>query len=278
MTRIQRFSMVMLAFLVLSPGPAGAADEAKLRILLLGDSTTIGSVCRLTNPRGPHLEDVIRLLLAAEKDLPPTEVINQGRDGEFIQRLLASGRYDKEIATLEDVDYVIIRYGLNDVARREGFAENFPKDYSALIGRLREDFPKATIIPMTIIPYMSPEGDAAMNAKIREVAEAEKLPLFDIYPRYKSELEHGPDMLNYRRYPLDKIPEKHREWVKPFVLNDSVVVMDNRLDAHFRDLRGWTGDRHPNLAGYHVIGDETAKYLAKLIRERKAESAPRREP
>ena len=44
--------------------------------------------------------------------------------------------------------------------------------------------------------------------------------------------------------------------------------MDNRLDAHFRDLPGWFGDRHPNLAGYHVIGDETAKFLAKQIRLR----------
>ena len=39
-------------------------------------------------------------------------------------------------------------------------------------------------------------------------------------------------MLNYRRYALDKIPEQHREWVKPFVQGGSVVVMDNRLDAH----------------------------------------------
>lgn len=70
------------------------------------------------------------------------------------------------------------------------------------------------------------------------------------------------------RYALDKIPEQHREWVKPFVPGGSVVVMDNRLDAHFRDLPGRFGDRHPNLAGYHVIGDETAKFLAKQIRER----------
>ena len=45
-------------------------------------------------------------------------------------------------------------------------------------------------------------------------------------------------------------------------------VMDNQLDAHFGHLPGWFGDRHPNLAGYHVIGDETAKYLAPLMREK----------
>ena len=134
------------------PVAAPGGEAGKLKILLLGDSTTIGSVCRHVEPAGPHLEDVIRLRLAAEKDLPPVEVINQGRDGEFIRGLLASGRYDKEIAILGDVDYILIRYGLNDVARGERFAEDFPKDYAELIGRLRRDFPRATIVPMTIIP------------------------------------------------------------------------------------------------------------------------------
>jgi lysophospholipase L1-like esterase len=32
-------------------------------------------------------------------------------------------------------------------------------------------------------------------------------------------------------------------------------------------LPGWTSDRHPNLAGYNIIADETAKWLAPLIRE-----------
>ena len=76
-------------------------------------------------------------------------------------------------------------------------------------------------------------------------------------------------MLNYRRFPLANIPEKDREWVKPFVQGGTVEVMDNTLDAHFRNLPGWFGDRHPNSAGYHVIADETAKFLAKLIREKK---------
>jgi lysophospholipase L1-like esterase len=197
-------------------GPRGG-EPGKLRTLLLGDSTTIGSVCRQADPDGPHLEDVIRLLLAAEKDLPPAEVINQGRDGEFIRGLLSSGRYDKEIATLKDVDYVLIRYGLNDVGKREEFEVNFPRDYVELIGRLRGDFPRATIVPITIIPYMTPERDESINRLVRKVAESEHLALFDVYTRYRAELTHGPNMLNYRRYPLEKIPERHREWVKPFV-------------------------------------------------------------
>lgn len=245
-----------------------AEHDGKLQILLLGDSTTIGSVCRAMHRDGPHLEDVIRLLLATEKDLPPTNVINQGRDGEFIHGLLTGGRYDRDISKLPGIDYVFIRYGLNDNSKREDFANNFPKDFRELIARLRKDFPQVKIFPTTIIPYLSPENDSRINGLIKQVAEDEKLPLFDVYTRYEAELAHGRNMLNYRRYALDKIPEQHREWVKPFVQGGSVVVMDNRLDAHFRDLPGWFGDRHPNLAGYHVIGDETAKFLAKHIRER----------
>lgn len=256
----------IITLVILAPRETRAEHEGKQQILLLGDSTTIGSVCRKTDPMGPHLEDVTRLLLAGDKELPPTNVINQGRDGEYIHGLLTGGRYDKDIAKLPGIDFVLIRYGLNDIGKREDFANNFPKDFSELIGRLRKDFPKATIIPMTIIPYMTAEADERVNKLIRKVAEDEKLELFDVYTRYQKELSYGANMLNYRRYALDKIPEAQRAWVAPFVRDGSVVVMDNRLDAHFRDLPGWFGDRHPNLAGYHVIGDETAKFLAPRIR------------
>lgn len=264
--------VVALLFLLVAASPVSAEHEGKLQILLLGDSTTEGSIPRRHVPQGPHLEDVIRLLLAEEKDLPPTNVINLGLSGEYIRRLLDSGRYDKEVAGLPGLDYVIIRYGLNDSSYRENLAENFPKDYHELLERLRKDHPKAELIVMTVIPYF-PADDRAktLNALNEQVAKAENLPLFDIYPRYAAELERGPNMLNYRRFPLEKIPENRREFVKPFVVpgaKPTVEVMDNRLDAHFGHLPGWYGDRHPNLAGYHVIGDETAKYLAPRIRER----------
>ena len=250
-----------------------AEHEGKVQILLLGDSTTEGSVPRRHVPQGPHLEDVIRELLAAEKDLPPTNVINLGLSGEFIRRLLDSGRYEKEASKLPGIDYVLVRYGLNDNARRENFAENFPKDYHELIGRLKTDHPKATLIVMTVIPYGDEATSLRLNQLNEAVAKAEGLPLFDIYPRYAAELKRGPDMLNYRRLPLEKIPANRREFVKPFVVPGAiptVEVLDNRLDAHFGQLPGWFGDRHPNLAGYHVIGDETAKYLTPLMRAKLA--------
>ena len=97
--------------------------------MLLGDSTCIGSICRIVAPQADHLEQVIEKLLAAEKNLPPVKVINQGRDGEYIRGLLKSGRYDRDIAPLKDIDFVLIRYGANDRHRLKDFANEFPRDY-----------------------------------------------------------------------------------------------------------------------------------------------------
>jgi lysophospholipase L1-like esterase len=270
---VLRIFLVAVLALLINGSSLKAEHEGKVQILLLGDSTTEGSVPRRHVPEGPHLEDVIRLLLAEEKDLPPTNVINLGLSGEYIRRLLDSGRYEKEASKLPGIDYVLIRYGLNDNSYRENLEENFPKDYHELIERIKVDHPQAMIIVMTVIPYGSEEMCLRLNKLNEQVAKAEGLTLFDIYPRYAEELKRGPDMLNYRRFPLEKIPENRREFVKSFIVpgaKPTVEVMDNRLDAHFGHLPGWFGDRHPNLAGYHVIGDETAKFLTPLIREKHA--------
>ena len=262
------FAFTAMSF-VMGMKTTQAEHEGKIQILLLGDSTTEGIIPRRHVPQGPHLEEVIRSLLAEEKDLPPTNVINLGLSGEYVRGLLDSGRDEKLASKLPGIDYVLIRYGLNDNARRENFIENFPKDYHELIGRLKVDHPHAAVIVTTVIPYVDEATSKKLNDLNRTVATAEGVLLFDIYPRYAEELKRGPHMLNYRRFPLSQIPENRREFVKPFVVQGDpalVEVLDNRLDAHFADLPGWFADRHPNLAGYHVIGDETAKYLTPLIR------------
>ena len=258
----------ILAFSV-SIFDAAAEHEGKIQILLLGDSTTEGSVPRQLKPEGPHLESVIDQLLAAEGDLPPTNSIQSGISGETIRRLIDSGRYDRDAAKLPGLDYILIRYGLNDRSKLKNFPVDFPASFHELLDRLRKDHPDALLIPMTVIPFADEAASKEMNDLVRQVAEKEKLAVFDIYPRYAAALEKGHNMLNYRRYSLEKVPEKYHELVKPFVSGTSVVVMANELDGILGDLPGWYGDRHPNLAGYNVIADESAKYLAKLIRERK---------
>jgi lysophospholipase L1-like esterase len=268
-------ALILLALTLAAPAVSRAEYEGKIQILLLGDSTTEASIPKMVAPKEPQLEDVIRILLAAEGDLPPVNVINLGLSGEFIRRLIDTGRYDKEAAKLPGIDYIFIRYGINDHAKREDFETNFPKDFHELLARLRSDHPQATLIVSTVIPFADEPTSAKINGLIRQVADEEKLGFFDIYPRYAAELKKGANMLNYRRFPLSKIPEKLRDLAKPYATadkNPAVVVLDNRLDAHFGNLPGWFGDRHPNLAGYHVIADETAKFLAPLIRAKSHEA------
>ena len=69
-------------------GSARAERDGKIQIVLLGDSTTEGSIPRKLVPQGPHLEDVIEQSLAAEGDLPPYPVTNLGLSGEKNRRNL----------------------------------------------------------------------------------------------------------------------------------------------------------------------------------------------
>ncbi len=265
-------TLIFAMFVTLAFSRAVRAEhEGRIQILLLGDSTTEGSIPRLIKPEGPHLETVLEQLLAAEDDLPPCHVINSSLSGEYVRRLIDSGRYDRDAAKLPGLDFVFIRYGLNDRARVENFTEEFPKHFHELIDRLRKDHPQALLIPMTVIPFSNEEASQEINDLVRQVAQEEKLEIFDIYPRYAEELKNGSNMLNYRRYPLEQIPPKYHELVKPFTNGTSVVVMANELDPILGHLPGWYGDRHPNLAGYNVIADETAKYLSGLLRKKSAE-------
>ncbi len=249
------------------------AGPKRLQILLLGDSTTEAIIPKLVAPGEPQFEDTIRMLLAAQKDLPPADVYNEGVSGETIQRLVESGRYDKVVKARPGMDYVFIRYGINDSSKRADFETNFPKDFHSLIGRLHQDEPGAVLVPMTVIPWANEPMCEKVNGLVKQVAAEEKLALFDIYPRYSAELKRGPDMLNYRRYALSKVPEELRGFALPFVQQGPgkepmVVVLDNRLDGVLGHLPGWFGDRHPNLAGYNLIADETVKWLAPVIRGR----------
>ncbi len=254
------FGAVVAAILWgLFPCNLRAEHHDKVQILLLGDSTTEGSVPRRLKPAGPHLERVLELLLAAEGDLPKCHVINSSLSGEFIRGLIDSGRYERDASKLPGVDYVFVRYGINDHAMRRNFDANFPRDFCELIALLRKDHPQALIIPVTLIPFVDETSSKQINDSIRQVAAKERLAVFDVYPVYAEDLAKGHNMLNYRRYPFGKVPEEFHELVKPYVYGGRVEVMDNELDAILGHLPGCYGDRHPNLAGYNVIANDTAK-------------------
>ncbi len=72
---------------------------------------------------------------------------------------------------------------------------------------------------MTVAPFADEKTSTNIHNLIRAIASGEKLTLSDIYPRYAAELKRGPDMLNYRAYPLSKIPDNLRSIAQPKNVN-----------------------------------------------------------
>lgn len=238
-----------------------ANNELKVKILLIGDSTTAGGK--------PVLENSIEQLIAAENSLPLAEVINAGLGGETAYGLLNSGRYNHQIKDIGNVDYIFLRYGINDWIHRKPFAEHFPADMKKVIAQLREDFPKAEIILMTIIPFFEDEqASKTVNAHIAQIASDEQLELFDIYTTYQKKVEEfGRNALTVRFTPLSDIPENYHTLVAPFTQYyawkdaEWVRVQTNEFDPIFGHLPNWYKDSHPNTTGYRIIADETAKFI-----------------
>ncbi len=86
MTNFFRSSMPLILLmnvcLALSPASAPAEENGALQILLIGDSTTEGSIPRILKPEGPPLESALEHLLQANGSLPPCKVINSTRSSE----------------------------------------------------------------------------------------------------------------------------------------------------------------------------------------------------
>ena len=130
-------------------------------------------------------------------------------------------------------------------------------------------YKRQEIVLETVIPYLGEELDETINKQVRLLAQAEKLSLLDQHTPYTAQLQHGPNMLSYRRLALAAVPKKYQTLIPAAsIKGDTVYLLDNTLDIHLAATPGWFKDRHPNLAGYHVIGTQLAGYLAPRIREK----------
>lgn len=238
-----------------------------VRILLIGDSTVLGSVPRLLAPHADNLEDVVRKCLAADTSLPPAIVLNKGQDNDTIHRMLET-RYEQDVARLDPApDFIFIRFGINDRFYLRDFHTEFRPNYRRFIARIRHDLPRAAITLETIIPYCDEEKTREVNDAIREIAREHELPICDTHAAFARARKLGPEMFTYRRVSLDIIPRGLRSLLPPgSIEGDTVTVLDHSLDAHFSQVPGWFSDRHPNHAGFHVIGKCLADYLAPRLR------------
>ncbi len=245
----------------------------KTKVLLVGDSTTIGNMPREVKPEGPHLEQMIEQLAEIE-GLPKLEVINAGKGGETAKRLLGSKHYNQKIATVKDVDIIFLRMGINDWFKYKNFKKEYPIRMKALISQLHKDHPKAVLYLATITSFMPPKDCIQVNNLIYKIGKEENLEVLDVFTPYNDYLKvNGKNSLNVRQCYLSKIPQKYHAWLKPYTYfrkgwgkkPDGYVVKvnDMSLDPVFGHIKGWYFDRHPNSTGYNLIAFETIKFLKK---------------
>lgn len=268
---MRKLLLLLTVFLVINNLAIQSAERdaanKKVKILLIGDSTTEGGK--------PTFERTIEQLLTGEDSVPPVEVVNVGRGGETAHSLLNSGHYDREIKDIDSIDYIFLRYGINDWLKRQPFKENFPGDMKKVIAQLRNDFPESQIIVMTILPFLREDDTKVVNEFITNIAAEEKLELFDICPAYQRGLdEYGEHSMSVRFFPLSEIPEKYHELLAPYTKYyewkkaDWVRVYTNELDPLFGHLPNWYKDRHPNPTGYRLIARETVKYILPKLKNK----------
>lgn len=268
MRKIKFFITLIIVFIGVNNFAAvNNSTSKKIKILLIGDSTT--------EQGKPVFENSVEQLLAGVDNMPPVEVVNVGRGGETAYSLLNSGRYDKDIKGIDSVDYIFLRYGINDWSKRKPFKENFLVDMSKLIAHLKIDFPSAEIIVMTIIPFLNKEDSKVVNDLISKVAADEKLELFDIYPAYQKRIEeYGLYSMNIRFYPLSDIPKNYHKLVAPYTSyvewkgTEMVTVKSNELDPLLGHLPKWYNDNHPNTTGYRLIAGETVKFILPKLKSK----------
>lgn len=254
------FISILASICSLNSIETNAQLKPNYKILLIGDSTTEGG-------KG-ILDTTIQKVINTEKGEQTVEVYCSSRGGETAFSLFESGRYEREIKMYQDIDYIFVRYGINDFIKRKPFKENFNADMNNLISNLKLDFPKAKIILMTIIPFLDPSNSKKVNNIIRSLASDHKLELFDIYLAYEKALEkYGTNSMNIRFFPLKDIPEKYKgivtkyssyvDWKK----QKMVRINTNELDPILGNLDGWYKDKHPNPTGYRLIALETINYI-----------------
>jgi lysophospholipase L1-like esterase len=219
-----------------------------IQIVMLGDCTLA------TSYLPTHLTNETRLAEALERHFPGEcfSITNEGLDGEAVSGFLR--RYERTMARYPRVDYLLIRYGVND-RRRDG-VEGFRTTLRTLVDRLRSDYPSARLVLETGMFVDYPAHYAwDRNARVqpiydvvRELGANYNLPVVDIYERMKAETEAGNWDLRVRGYG---------------VVDDHIPVLGSSQDHLYGDDVYWFTNIHPNPAGIAVIADEEARVMAR---------------
>lgn len=100
------FISILTSVCLLNAVVTNAQLKPNYKILLIGDSTTEGG-------KG-ILDTTIQKVINTEKGEQTLEVYCSSRGGETAFSVFDSGRYEREIKTYKNIDYIFVRNGIND--------------------------------------------------------------------------------------------------------------------------------------------------------------------
>lgn len=210
-------------------------DDADVHIAVVGDSTDM--TCYL--PHDLRLTRRFELLLRDHFSDHRIDVHNLAEGGDYLKRLVDTGRLERELAALTRCDIVMLRYGLNDAPQKIEPAA-FAQQLETAIQIIRKRFINATIVLSTTIP---PLGDPYAQPTI-EVAAKHKLPLIRI-----------DELIRTRSATCDY------DWH----YSQSSMIGRRRAEPNPEDPTGLKGDLHPNAYGSQMIAECYFEHIEPIV-------------
>lgn len=174
---VPSFLVVLLASLLSAAG-LSAAEESRLRVLMLGDSLTAG--------------------FNWSARLPQAQVENQGISGDTTGQILA--RLDRAIAT--EPDLIFLQAGINDFGRRDKDTVILD-NHLAIWRELRSELPGLRLVLISLLPVAEARYPGLnpqiieFNRRLRNEAEKEGLTFIDLFPLLADEAGQLPRKFTY---------------------------------------------------------------------------------
>ncbi|MGF7230027.1 rhamnogalacturonan acetylesterase [Arachidicoccus sp.] len=189
-----KFPAFLLVILLLSFSFVG--QKKKIRIFMAGDSTMQNYNIAKTPQRGwgQMLPDFFNKNVV---------IFNEARGGRSTKSFIKEGLWQKLIDSVRAEDWVFIEFGHNDQDKRKPERFTPPQDYKINLERMVRDVLAKGAHPVLLTPiamrsfkpdgrYYDGHGD--YPEKVREVAQAFKIPIIDLDKTYGEVIsELGPE-------------------------------------------------------------------------------------
>jgi len=212
-------------------------DDADVVVAVFGDSTDM--TCYL--PTEHRLTRRLELLLRDRFPDRRIDVHGLAEGGEYLQRLIESGRLDRELRALPRCDVTMLRYGLNDVGKKIDPLV-FGTQLHTACDIIYKSFPRTQIVLSTTIP----DNVQAFDQQTLAVAAARKLPV-----------------IRLDEWLLKRSAAGDWDWH-----NGPGHYLGRRRSQNPPDNpTGLNGDKHPNAYGAQMIAEWYFERLEPIVAE-----------